>query len=79
MHSMMKYNSTFKQLVKYIENLNHQPNSFSICKSLDDAVYIHYVIYCNDDLLEIGLTEGEVTYTTLEAIKRFMYRHRQIN
>lgn len=64
-----------KKLIEFLKSQPNQPESYSINIRED----MFFTIHCNGDLLEMSLFEGEATDVTKQAIKRFMYRHRQIN
>ena len=76
MHSMMKYNSTFRLLVDYINSLGHKPNTYTIIRH-EEREEFH--LYNKGDFIECIPYDGSYTDVTLRAIKRFMYKHRQIN
>jgi len=76
MHSMTKYNSTFRLLVDYINSLGHKPNTYTV---LRHHIHEEFYLYNKGDFIECIPLNGGYTDVTLQAIKRFMYRHRQIN
>ena len=76
MHSMTKYNSTFKLLVDYINSLGHKPGTYTILRHHELE---EFHLYNKGDFMECIPIDGFYSSVTLQAIKRFMFKHRQIN
>lgn len=64
-----------KKLLEFLKSQPNQPESYSINIGED----FFFTIHCNGDFQGIDLLNGEVTDVEIQTIKRFMYKHRQIN
>ena len=65
-----------KSLTEFLKSQLNQPQSYSIHIREDE---FDFTICCNDDFIELRLLDDVVTDVAKQAIKRFMYKHRQIN
>ncbi len=77
MSNTIKCKGILKKLLEFLKSQPNQPESYSI--NIREDFFFTITIHCNGDFIGINLLDGEVRDVEIQTIKRFMYKHRQIN